>query len=134
MHLLYVGIQLLVDDCGYLVYDADVINACYLNWDSKVQLFMGVPVCSQNPVAMAALERVGDRAVALVDYNMLLLVVIAQDIISGYRVAAIGNYVSALDILVGKAYCFLGVNLAVCLCIFLISLVVLLLLYFLLLN
>ena len=43
VHLLYVDIQLSVDDCCYLVYDSNVVDAGYTDGDNKIQLFVCVP-------------------------------------------------------------------------------------------
>ena len=84
------------------MYDSNVVNARYADGDHEIQLFVCVPCCCQNPVAMAALERIGYRAVAFVDDDLLLLVVESKYVISRYGVAAVCNDISVFQVVVGE--------------------------------
>ena len=102
VHLLYVGIELARYDGCYLVQHSQIVDTGNLYGYNKVQLFVGVPFGCENPVAMAALERVGYRTVALVYDDVLMFVVISQNIIARNRVATVGNDISALQALFGE--------------------------------
>ena len=104
VHLLYVDIQLPVDDRCYLVYHSNVVNTGYMYGDNKIEFLVCVPCRCQNPVAMAAFQCIGSGAIALVNDNVFLLVIITQDIVSRYWVATVGNDVVILYIVICEAY------------------------------
>ena len=110
VHFLYVGIQLLVDDRRNLMQHTHAVYACNLYGYCEIQLFVSLPGSRQYPVAMAALQRVCNRAVALVYYDVLLFVVVPQYIVTGNGMAAVGNYISALEVFVGEVDCSFAVN------------------------
>ena len=94
---------------------AHAVDTFYLDGYGKVELLVGLPLCGQYPVAVTALEGVCMWAVALVDDDVLVVIVVAQYVVSRYRVAAVGNDVAALDVLVGKVDGLLAVDVVVCL-------------------
>ena len=113
MYFLDICIELLRYDGCYLVQHAHVVDTCNLYGNNKVQLLVCFPFGCKNPVAVATLQRVGYGAVALVYDDVLVLVVISQYVITGNRVAAVGDYISVFKALLCQVDWGLAVNVLV---------------------
>ena len=115
LHLLYIGVELLVDDCGNFMQYAHAVDTFYLDGYGKVELLVGFPLRGEYPVAVTALEGVCMWAVTLVDDDVLVVIVVSQHVVSRYGVTAVCNDVAALDVLVGEVDGLLAVDVFVCL-------------------
>ena len=84
-----IDVHLRGDDSRNIYEDTHTVDTLNADGGVEEQLFMHVPLGIEDAVAETTLQLIGHRTGALVDFYLVLVVDISQDVVSGNGVTAV---------------------------------------------
>ena len=100
------------DDTGDIDEDAHTVDTLYADGSVEEQLLVHVPFGIEYAVAETGLQLVGHRTGTFVDFYLMLVIDIAQNIVAGNRVATVLELVLSDSVLADKDRLFEGLDIA----------------------